>query len=338
MLDAAAQAFREATGMRAEPGAEVLAGTGFGLDGTMRFELGQGRKVMMPVAVKRSIDRFSFVARLAELQVQAGEKLLLVTSYVSPEMAGRLRDHDIAFLDTAGNASLNLPDTVVYVVGRRPAAHVPATPRGRTGSPKQLEVLFALITNPGLVTAPYRTIATAAGVALGTVKIALDDFVTRGLLVVGPDGKRRFGDWDRVVDEWASLYPIRLRPGLPARRFAATRPDWWRAIDLARHNAVFGGEVAAEKLAHTLRPERVTLYADTATPRELILEARLKADPQGEVEIVQRFWPAAATPAAAIPTGVAHPVLVYADLLDTGESRNVEAARQIREQYLAHRP
>lgn len=73
-------------------------------------------------------------------------------------------------------------------------------------------------------------------------------------------------------------------------------------------------------------------------PGELILEARLKADPQGEVEIVQRFWPAVATPAAAIPTGVAHPVLVYADLLDTGESRNVEAARQIREQYLAHRP
>lgn len=221
------------TGMRAEPGAEVLAGTGFGLDGTMRFELGQGRKVMMPVAVKRSIDRFSAVARLAELQVQAVEKLLLVTSYVSPEIARRLRDHDIAFLDTAGNASLNLPDTVVYVVGRRPAAHVPATPRGRTGSPKQLEVLFALITNPGLVTAPYRTIATAAGVALGTVKIALDDFMKRGLLVVGSDGKRRFGDWDRVMDEWASLYPIRLRPGLPARRFAATRPDWWRAIDLA---------------------------------------------------------------------------------------------------------
>jgi hypothetical protein len=81
----------------------------------MRFELGQGRKVMMPVAVKRSIDRFSAVARLAELQVQAVEKLLLVTSYVSPEMARRLRDHDIAFLDTAGNASLNLPDTVVYV-------------------------------------------------------------------------------------------------------------------------------------------------------------------------------------------------------------------------------
>lgn len=253
-------------------------------------------------------------------------------------MAERLRAHDIPFLDTAGNVSLNRPDVLMYIVGRRRPENLPVAPRARTGSPKQLEILYALIADPALVAAPYRAIASAVGVAVSTVNVAVDDFLQRGLLVVGANGKRQFGDWDRVVDEWATLFPIRLRPRLAARRYAATRPDWWRAVDLSVHGAAFSGEVAAERLAHHLRPERVILYASEVIPKNVLLAAKLRADPKGEVEIVQRFWAAPATSHSGLPPDVAHPIVVYADLLETGESRNLEAARQIREQYLAHRP
>ncbi|SPA18022.1 conserved hypothetical protein [Cupriavidus taiwanensis] len=304
----------------------------------MRFDLGEGGSCTLPVMVRRLVDRFSAVTPIVELQHRLGQKVLLVTAYVSPDMAERLRSHDIAFIDTAGNVSLRLPNALLYVVGRRAPAGGVSARRVRTASPKQLEVLFALIANPGLLNAPYRSIANAAGVALSTVNLALDDLLQRSLVGAGDDGKRRFIDWARVVDEWATLYPLRLRPKLASKRFSATRPDWWRVIDLHRYDAVLGGEAAAEKLAHNLRAERITLYADSATPRELILDARLKADPGGEVEIVQRFWPAGLALTTEVAPTVAHPVLVYADLLDTGESRNVEAARQIREQYLAYPP
>jgi hypothetical protein len=338
LLQAAADAFHDATAMHAEPVPPMPDAAGLPLNGAMRFDLGQGRTVILPVATRHSVDRFSAVSGIAELQHRVGKTLLLVTSHVSQDMAERLRSNDIAFLDTAGNVSLRLPDALLYVVGRRPPERGVPKPRARTASPKHLEVLFALIADPALAAAPYRTIASAAGVALSTVNLALDDLQHRGLLAVGPDGRRRFSDWERVVDEWAALYPLRLKPRLASRRFAATRPDWWQAIDLARHDAVLGGEAAAEKLAHHLRAERIMLYAASATPRELLLEARLKADPDGEVEVVQRFWPASSKTVATGTPDVAHPILVYADLLDTGESRNVEAARQIRELYLAHRP
>ncbi|WP_198048190.1 type IV toxin-antitoxin system AbiEi family antitoxin [Cupriavidus taiwanensis] len=337
LIHAAASAFHNATGVRAM---FVPAPTPSDLppDGSMRFDLGDGRVCTLPVTVRRAVDRFSAVSAIVEMQRQLGQKVLLVTSYVSPDMAERLRSQDIAFIDTAGNVSLRLPQALLYVVGRRaPAGGVPAR-RARTASPKQLEVLFALIANPGLLGAPYRSIAHAAGVALSTVNLALDDLLQRGLVGVGDDGKRCFSAWARVVDEWATLYPLRLRPKLASKRFTATRPDWWQGIDLHRYDAVLGGEAAAEKLAHNLRAERITLYAGSSMPRELILDARLKADPAGEVEISQRFWPAGLKAATIVAPGVAHPVLVYADLLDTGESRNVEAARQIREQYLAHHP
>ncbi|WP_439686242.1 MarR family transcriptional regulator [Cupriavidus oxalaticus] len=340
LIHAAVAAFHASTALHAEPLPGPKIST-FQPDGTIRFELGGGKTCTLPATVRRSVDRFSVVSGIAELQQRVGQKLLLVTSYVSPDMAERLRSQDIAFLDTAGNVSLRLPGTVLYVVGRREPARGAALPRARSGSPKQLEVLFALISNPGLLTAPYRTIAGAAGVALSTVNVALDDLLHRGLLAVGHDGKRRFSDWDRVVDEWAALYPLRLRPKLASKRFTATRPDWWHAIELHRYDAVFGGEAAAELLVHNLRAERITLYADSASPGPLLLQARLKAEPRGEVEIVRRFWPdlpGKSGTAGGIVPDVAHPILVYADLLDTGESRNVEAARQIREQYLAHHP
>lgn len=337
LLQDAASAFHTATGLYAEA---VPASTRSDLqpEGSMRLDLGDGGICILPVTVRRAVDRFSAVFPIMEMQRRLGQKVLLVTSYVSPDMAERLRSHDIPFIDTAGNVSLRLPNALLYVVGRRaPAGGVPAR-RARTASPKQLEVLFALIANPGLLSAPYRSIANAAGVALSTVNLALDDLLQRGLVGAGDDGKRRFIDWARVIDEWSTLYPLRLRPKLASKRFSATRPDWWQGIDLHRYDAVLGGEAAAEKLAHNLRAERITLYAGSATPRELILDARLKADPGGEVEIVQRFWPAGLALAAVAVPSIAHPVLVYADLLDTGESRNVEAARQIREQYLAYPP
>ncbi|WP_116602653.1 type IV toxin-antitoxin system AbiEi family antitoxin [Cupriavidus alkaliphilus] len=336
LLHAAASAFRTATALHAE--AVPASMRVDQQDGSMRFDLGAGGSCTLPVMVRRVVDRFAAVTPIVELQHRLGQKVLLVTSYVSPDMAERLRSHDIPFIDTAGNVSLRLPSALLYVVGRRaPAGGVPQR-RARTASPKQLAVLFALIANPGLLNAPYRSIANAAGVALSTVNLALDDLLKRSLVGAGDDGKRRFIDWARVVDEWATLYPLRLRPKLASKRFSATRPDWWQGIDLQRYDAVLGSEAAAEKLAHNLRAERITLYAGSATPRELILDARLKADPGGEVEIVQRFWPAGLALATEVAPTVGHPVLVYADLLETGESRNVEAARQIREQYLAYPP
>jgi len=338
LLEDAALAFEQATGMRAVPEAPASSGPRLRLDGLMHFDLGHGRTFTMPVEVKSRIDRFATVARLKQTQEKLGEPLLLVTEHLSAEMAESLRDNRLSFLDTAGNVSLNRPEALLYIIGRRhPERRRAAMPR-RTGSPKQLEVLFALITNPALVGAPYRAIASAAQVATSTVNVAIDDFLERQLLVVGANGERRFGEWDRVVEEWAYLYPIKLKPKLAARRYSADKADWWQSVDLSKYGAVFSAEVAAAKLTRHLRPQRVMLYAASPSPKALILQARLRADPQGDIEIVQSFWPAHPSGPTEVPADVAHPVLVYADLLDSRESRNLDLARTIREDYLGDHP
>ena len=335
LQEAAAKAFEQSSGLKATP--EPARPDTDPAKGSMRFDLGQKRIIRMPVVIRPRIDRLSAVAALRNLQADLDEQMLVVTDKVSPEMAEQLRANNIPFLDTAGNAYLDLSEVLIYIVGRRQSARSEMPPV-RSGSPKQLQVHYALMTRPALVNATYREIAATAHVALSTVNLAIDDLLARRLLIADTDGSRRFGDWDRMVEEWANQYPVRLKTKLPSRRYTSDRKDWWKSSDMSRYDAVFSGEVAAAKLTGHLRPARVTIYASSVMPKELIIGERLRADPHGEIEIFQPFWTGHPEGETNLPNGVAPAVLVYADLLDSGESRNLELARTIRESHLGKPP
>ena len=92
-----------------------------------------------------------------------------------------------------------------------------------------------------------------------------------------------------------------------------------------------GGDVAAAKLTNYLKPQLVTIYVERDRAGLILLPNRLKKDPEGEVELLARFW----QPGTIPPRGdMVHPLLVYADLMVTGNQRNIETARMIYDQHL----
>jgi hypothetical protein len=61
----------------------------------------------------------------------------------------------------------------------------------------------------------------------------------------------------------------------------------------------------------------------------------LRPDVNGEIEILETFWPTAeARQQNGIDNDIAPPLLVYADLMATADPRNIETAQLIREQIL----
>ncbi|MGA1867706.1 MAG: type IV toxin-antitoxin system AbiEi family antitoxin [bacterium] len=62
-----------------------------------------------------------------------------------------------------------------------------------------------------------------------------------------------------------------------------------------------------------------------------MLENRLRKNPSGDVEILERFWE---TVEIWQHEDMVHPILIYADLLATGNQRNIETAKMIYEQYI----
>lgn len=253
-----------------------------------------------------------------------GDKALLVADYITPPMAEELRKRDVQFIDTAGNAYLRHAPIYVWVKGQRPPKGATGlAPAGRAFRPTGLQVLFTLLCKPEVADLPYREIAVQAGVAHGTVGWVMAELPKLGFLAE-VQGKRRLIDAERLLAQWVAAYAQTLRPKLILARYQAAKIDWAETFDARHYDLLLGGEPAAARLTHNLRPGTVTLYGEDANQR-LLVDQRLQPDPQGNVEIMNRFW----TFDGETPGMVPH-LLVYADLLAIGDTRCIETAGEMR--------
>lgn len=299
----------------------------------------EGKKRRFAVDAKTRVDRLAALGQIKAQLDKLGERGLLFAPYITPEMAKQCRQLDLAFLDTAGNAYLHEPGLHVYITGEKPLTTI-GTRGGGTAT--ALRVVFALLCEPTLLNAPYRDIVEAANVALGAIGWVFFDLEGRGY-IAGRQKKhnRRFLDATRLFDEWVTNYPIKLRPKLNPRRFRAKNPEWWKQADLTGLQAYWGGEIAAHRLTNYVKPAKVTLYVepdqDDAEPTralaKLVAANHFRADPRGDIEILDTFWHLPPNP---IHPDVVPPILAYADLIATLDPRNLEVAKLIFEKHIDH--
>jgi hypothetical protein len=336
VVEAAALAFTESTGLRARP---VKVRQSADHDGAIEFGIGKKRFKRF-VHIKEHIDRYAALAAFGaslSYDAQAGDaRPTLITHYLSPNMIRACRDIGVDALDLAGNASLVEGEIIVIVSGRPRAAHAESH-RAKTWTKATLRVALALLTQPSLLDASYREIAQRANVAHGTVQNAIRALIGHRDLIERAGGAGlQFADAARLIDEWTTLYPRQLRESLVIGRYRAEpndRNDWWRDVPALPDQCQFGGEPAAALLTKYLKPATVTAYCADAIPREWIMKARLRPDAAGNVEFLRA--PIRLAPTDGAPPTVVPPLLVYADLIASGDSRNIETARMIRERYLA---
>jgi hypothetical protein len=290
--------------------------------------IGKGRQARTYAAeIRKGVRPATLGATLHEMGL-FGQPRLLIADYVTPPMAETLKARDIAFLDAAGNAYVDQPPIFVWVKGERPR-HLPIAGRdnGRAFRRGGLKVVFALLCHPKWTEQPYRDIAKHAGVAHGTVgEVVADLQKLRFLAEI--DGKRRLLQPERLLRQWAEAFARTLRPKLLIGRYRTDLTGWWAELTPQDYGVLLGGEPAAAKLTQYLRPEAITLYGDKVEPR-LLLDYKLRPDPDGPVELLKRFWAFETNSEAVVPLP-----LIYADLLATGDARCIETADLVYERIL----
>lgn len=302
----------------------------------------EGKKYRYAVEIKTHINRLAALGQIKTQLGQLGKRGILFAPYITPVMAKQCLQLDMAFLDIAGNAYLHEPGLHVYISGEKLEEGLPS-PKMNTrgaGTATALRVVFALLCEPTLLNAPYRAIVEAANVALGAIGWVFVDLEKRGFIAGRQKThNRRFLEPTRLIDEWVTNYPIKLRPKLNPRRFRAENPEWWKQADLTGLGAYWGGEIAANRLTKYLKPATCTLYIEpdqndqepTRRLARLAVANRLRADQDGDIEILDTFWQLPPNPNHP---DVVPPILAYADLIATLDPRNLEAAKLIREKYL----
>jgi len=300
----------------------------------MQINIGDSKHPSIFVPEFKNVDRYETLGIIKTKHASTNKPVILVTPYLSRELAQRCREIDLSFIDTAGNAYVRATNLLVFVSGQPRKIDLSLQPHYQALTASGLKIVFHLLTHATAINTTYRAIKESTQVSLGSITNIMEDLIARGYL--SPDGQmpRRLLAADKLVDEWAVHYPIKLRPKLFARRYTQINSKglnhFLKNVDLSTHRAVWGGEAAAAILTQHLVPERATVYLHH-TGDSLIQEHRLRADPFGEIELLNAFWQDDDNSSQT----TAPPLVVYSDLLSTGDGRLFETAGLLREQYLA---
>lgn len=252
----------------------------------------------------------------------AGFPILVTATYVSARLAPRLRELDLNFVDTAGNASIRVPGLVVEVSGRPREATSQPRETAPTGRRSGIRVLLTLLAEPeraGEMT--VREVARSAGVSVGSAQSVLTDL--RENQHLEDHGLYRTG---LLFERWLAGYLADRRLQAPRKRLGH-RPGWHEAPDVqtALHaiDAVLGGEDAAEVVGLPLRGTSGIIY--TPEPVGPVLRAaKMLPDAHGTLEVRDLWWQPTQD-AQTVPTP-----LLYADLVASNDPRQAEAATELR--------
>lgn len=277
---------------------------------------------------------------ILQLQAMAGEAIVFA-DWIPEPIAEEFRKAGIFFADAQGNVFLRKPPHIVLDIrGNKPDRPIKAEP-GRLIEAGGLKVVHYLLTHPHAAGDPLRTVAEHAGVALGTMHAVMKELERGQWLLPAAGDKRRFGDMKGLVELFVRGYALKLRPACVLGRYKHQKRvpqeilDGFakRLADMRGHWAVTGG-MAARQLTQYLEPDAVTLFVDDQARAKLADEPMLRDDANGNITLLHLIGPAAVADKPQAPWPLATPLLIYAELLETGGAREVETARMIYDQFL----
>lgn len=269
-------------------------------------------------------------------------ELLLLADYVNPFLASQLKSAGINFIDTAGNLFLKRePELYLYVEGKKPPVFQKDKPT-RLFQPSGLALLFGLLIEPESVNLPYRHLASVNGVALGTVGWVKRDLKEQGYLE--PIGKDRFRIIRRkeLFDRWVQGYASRLRPKLFVGEYRDLSNNFDRVVKTFRQHALeqgmlwcVSGGFGADEIIHHYQGNTLTLFVESWRQNEALKGLKWLPVSGGPITILKSFSPLVfQIKGNQQRTPVAHPLLIYAELLHHGMDRDLETARLIYKEYL----
>jgi hypothetical protein len=286
-------------------------------------------KTHLAAVVEATLRQVRAAAAAADLR---NTRPMIMAPYVNDALGARLRKENVDYVDSAGNAYVHtqVPPLLIFLRGHKPLEKPPAAGRLFDGiSGLQLIALF--LNAADSVTWPYRDLAEAAGISLGSASQLMTEMRREGYLRRGPN---RLNETTDLLERWMRGYQQRLRPRLFRKRY---RTSGGRGVDdlvplLAKMPEVLiGGELAGALMTKMLRPGEATLHVpQEMDSRRLMSGLRLLPDAAGNVQVLSQFgksevWQRRGSGEVSL----AAPLLVYAELMEVPDDRVRATARAV---------
>ncbi len=150
---------------------------------------------------------------------------LLISYYISPQMAALLKQKEIEYADCAGNLYLNQMPLYIEIGGQKHPPKPPGT--DRLFRPAGLKLIYLLLRNHQAINATYRALADDAGIALGAIGDLFSELEKRGNLTIDDSGGRHLNAIEELLQRWQLGYLETLRPKLFSQRCQLAPAKTW---------------------------------------------------------------------------------------------------------------
>lgn len=273
--------------------------------------------------VKRSVTMTSInylVEQIKNLPPSTSDGTILVTTYIYPKLAAALAECGIASLDCSGNCFISRGPLFINISGQKKVVNT------EDKSPfvdSELKLIFFLLSSDDNLQKTYRQMCRETGLSLGTISNCIEKLSRDGILV--KNGNRRFfANKKALIDTWQLEYNQSMKRKLYSSSYtfiSQNARQGWKDIVLPE-GMCWGGEGGAYILDGYLKPEKFTLYTDTGSSALLRTGKVIPAE-KGEIRVYRKFWK------EDNHTSTAPRLLIYADLMGSGDSRCIDAANRI---------
>ena len=277
------------------------------------------------VDVKQEITHGSKGIVLQQLKEASREEnlpVLLITKYIPTIIAKSFVEEGINYIDAAGNCNIHQGDILLIIEGKK-IERLPRTNQPRAFQEAGIKLIFCLLDNPENMNKSFRELSKLSQIALGSVSVIFQELIELKF-VLKTKNKKVLENKLVLLQRWVIAYYDVLRPKLLVKKMNFTNKTDWNNLNFSfiSGTTLWGGECAANILTQNLTPANYTIYTED-TWQAVGKSLKLVPEDKGKVEILRLFYN------DSIAEKTVSPLLVYADLMGSGDSRNMETAEII---------
>ncbi len=306
----------------------------FKVDGLLSFALPNQISFSRVFEFRNDVNGKMLNYTLYHLEKKGLKEAVLITDYVSQTTSEKLRESQINYIDRQGNAFIQDKDFYLLITGNRKKKNTQVIKLFSQAS--RIECLYYFLEKPMLLKKSYTEIQQQTGIHAKTISSILKELANMGFLLVRAKGDKLLINRKKLLERWIMAYRELLRPLQKPTLCQAIEPEKlinWKDLLINTTQTYWGSEPAADLLTNFLHPAFYTIYS-RLPKQELMLKLRLVPHTNGNIELLNCFWEEnfLDNEDATLTTS---PLLVYADLISSGDSRNFEVAQRIYEKYLS---
>lgn len=305
-------------------------------DGVLRLRTPKGTFEFLVERKTSYLDRALLNALVAHTRYENTSRLLLFARYIPRPSADRLIKSRINFVDRAGNMHLVLGQNYERtIVGNKEAR---SQKEEKSLTPGKVQLLFTLAAQEDAKNQTVRQLAESSGLSKSNVAQLRQQLVHEGTLRCMEDSYE-FLHPSEIEELLVRGYEEVLRPRLLFKRFRSAESSAEKTLDtmkpiLAKRSIQWSltGGLASYELQGFYKGTGLVLFLDYFSD-ELMRHLRLLPDVNGPITFLRSFGEVTSWRVLR-GNKVAHPWLIYSELMHSSDPRAHEAATELKGEFL----